>query len=68
LERATGAVGQVARRVPGAAAFPLGLLALVGGFLLVQHFIDRGDPKLALAPSSSQTRRQFGPPPAANPA
>jgi hypothetical protein len=30
--------------------FPLTLLLLVGGFLLVQSRIDRSDPKLALAP------------------
>ena len=30
--------------------FPLGLIALVGGFLMLQNKIDRKDPKLALAP------------------
>jgi hypothetical protein len=31
-------------------AFPLALLLLVGGFLLLQSKFDRSDPKLALAP------------------
>jgi predicted phage tail protein len=30
--------------------FPLGLIALVGAFLMLQNRIDRRDPKLALAP------------------
>lgn len=39
----TGVVGGGA----GAAGFPLQLLLVLGGFLLIQRWIDRGDPKLA---------------------
>ena len=64
MQGATVAAGGIARRVPPEAAFPLGLLALVGAFLLVQHRIDRRDPKLALAPVT-QPLLEFGPPPGA---
>jgi type VI protein secretion system component VasF len=62
VQSAAATVGSIARRVPPEAAFPLGLLALLGAFLLVQHRIDRRDPKLALAPIT-QTLLEFGPPP-----
>jgi type VI protein secretion system component VasF len=65
VQSAAATIGRIARRVPTEAAFPLGLLALlalVGAFLLVQHRIDRRDPKLALAPVT-QTLLEFGPPP-----
>jgi hypothetical protein len=45
----TGAV-KLARTV----AFPIALALLVIGFLLVQGWIDRKDPKLALAPVGSE--------------
>ncbi|MDQ6875729.1 MAG: hypothetical protein M3042_11800 [Actinomycetota bacterium] len=41
------APGRVLAGRAGQAAFPLLLLLVLGGFLLVQRWIDRGDPKLA---------------------
>ena len=62
VQGAAVAVGGIAHRVPRAVAFPFGLLAIVGAFLLVQHRIDRRDPKLAMAPVT-QAHFEFGPPP-----
>ena len=52
-----GLVENIIRSVTAAAkkmAFPLMLVAMVGGFLLVQGRFDRKDPKLALARVDSQ--------------
>lgn len=43
-------IGRIAAEAVKNAAFPLALILLVGGFLVVQNRIDRRDPKLALAP------------------
>ena len=43
--------------------FPSSLLLIVGLFLLVQRRIDRGDPKLALAPAFADPDLEFLPPP-----
>jgi hypothetical protein len=42
--------------------FPLSLVVIVAGFLLLQGRIDRNDPKLALAPALADTQMEFGPP------
>ena len=47
----------------GKAVFPMTLLIILGGFLLVQSRIDRDDPKLAMAPIESEPDLEFGPPP-----
>jgi len=47
-------IGRIAAEAVEQAAFPLLLLMLVGGFLMVQNRIDRKDPKLALAPVDSE--------------
>ena len=47
----------------GKVVFPMSLLILLGAFLLVQSRIDRGDPKLALAPIDGAPDLEFGPPP-----
>lgn len=47
-------IGRVAAEAVEQAAFPLALLMLVGGFLMIQNRIDRKDPKLALAPVDSE--------------
>lgn len=54
-----GTLAQVGRAVAEAPAFPLLLVVLVGLFLLVQHGIDRGDPKLALAPLEAEDALEF---------
>ena len=41
---------ETAREILPKVAFPMVLLALVAGFLVVQNRVDRNDPKLALAP------------------
>ncbi len=45
------------------AVFPMSVLFLVGGFLMVQNRIDRSDPKLALAPVYADPDLWFPPPP-----
>ena len=47
-------IGRVAGEAIEKAAFPIALMLLVGGFLMVQNRIDRKDPKLALAPVDSE--------------
>jgi hypothetical protein len=47
----------------GKAVFPVTLLLILGGFLLVQSRIDRDEPKLAMAPIDSEPDLEFGPPP-----
>jgi hypothetical protein len=47
----------------GKAVFPMSLLFVIGAFLLVQGRIDRGDPKLAIAPIDGAPDLEFGPPP-----
>jgi large repetitive protein len=47
----------------GGTGFPLLLLALLMGFLLVQNRIDRRDPKLALASIAADDTVEFEPPP-----
>jgi hypothetical protein len=41
----------------------MSILIILGGFLLVQSRIDRGDPKLALAPIDADPDLEFRPPP-----
>jgi hypothetical protein len=48
-ERLGQAIGGAARSL----AVVLGLLSLVGGFVLIQNHLDRKDPRLALAPIES---------------
>ena len=50
----TGGHGFIGSRVVRHGGFPLGWLAVVGVFLLIQNRIDRRDPKLALAPVWSE--------------
>ena len=66
----SAAVDQVARVVQPAAAaavatefgFPLALAAAVLGFLLIQGYVDRRDPKLRMAPRTSlETIVEFKP-------
>ena len=47
-------IGRVAAELAQQVAFPLALVMLVGGFLMVQNRIDRKDPKLAVAPVDSE--------------
>jgi hypothetical protein len=47
----------------GGTGFPLILLALLVGFLVVQNRIDRRDPKLALASIAADDTVEFEPPP-----
>jgi hypothetical protein len=49
---------------PDKSVFPMSLIFLVLGFLLVQSRIDRSDPKLALAPVHADPDLEFVPPPA----
>jgi len=67
LEGAIGSPGRdVARALTGDVAkkvFPVSVLVLLGLFLLVQSRIDRGEPKLALAPIDADPDLEFGPPP-----
>jgi hypothetical protein len=57
-----GAVHAAASPV-GRAGFPLLLLGLLLGFLLLQNRIDRRDPKLALASIAADDTVEFQPPP-----
>lgn len=63
-ERPSSRIAQLARLAAEAAktfAFPLLLAILVIVFLLVQHWIDRKDPKLAMAPvHSNHDLARFG--------
>lgn len=56
-------VAEVAKDIAVRAAFPLLPLILAGLFLLVQHRLDRRDPKLALAPIQGEPLVPFGPVP-----
>jgi hypothetical protein len=47
----------------GRVVFPISILLLLGVFLLGQSRIDRGDPKLAMAPVEGAPDLEFGPPP-----
>ncbi len=46
-------------RAADASVFPLLLLALLGGFLMVQRWIDRGDPKLAASAVGAEPDLSF---------
>ena len=48
---------------PDKSVFPFSLLLLVAGFLGIQNRLDRGDPKLALAPTFADPALEFRPPP-----
>jgi hypothetical protein len=67
LADAVGGVGRgAAEALTGDAArtvFPVSLLVILAIFLLVQGRIDRGDPKLALAPLDREDDLEFRPPP-----
>jgi hypothetical protein len=52
---------------PDKSVFPLSLILLVVAFLAVQNRIDRGDPKLALAPTFADPDLEFRPPPGNEP-
>jgi hypothetical protein len=41
----------------------MSLLIILAGFLLIQNRIDRGDPKLAMAPIDGDPDLEFRPPP-----
>ena len=60
----TEEVQHVAKAVTEKAAFPVALLLLVVGFLVVQDRIDRRDPKLAQTQARESRDLGFGPPPA----
>lgn len=47
-------LGKIATEAVRQAAFPLALILMVIGFLMVQNRLDRKDPKLALAPVDSE--------------
>ena len=47
-------ISKIAAEAVKQAAFPIALILLVVGFLMVQNRVDRKDPKLALAPVDSQ--------------
>lgn len=53
LHRVGGVIGQTAQTL----GFPLVLVAIVIGFLVIQNRIDRKDPKLSLAPIQPDTLR-----------
>ena len=65
LSAAVSQVGQVVRPEAAVAVaaefgFPLALAAAVLGFLLIQGYVDRRDPKLRMAPQSmSETYVRF---------
>ena len=74
VSRALGAAVDAARNAAGVVAdhpdksvFPGALLLLVLGFLAVQNRLDRGDPKLALAPDFADPDLEFRPPPGNEP-
>ena len=74
VSRALGAAVDAAKRAAGVVAdhpdksvFPGALLLLVLGFLAVQGRLDRGDPKLALAPDFADPDLEFRPPPGNEP-
>jgi hypothetical protein len=47
---------------PDKTVFPLSLILIVAGFLVVQGRLDRNDPKLALAPVFADPDLEFPPP------
>lgn len=47
-------IGKIAAEAVKQAAFPIALILLVVGFLMIQNRMDSRDPKLALAPVDSQ--------------
>ena len=51
---------RTARTVLTTTAFPLALLIVMFGFIVMQDAIDRRDPKLALAPAYSDPELSFG--------
>jgi hypothetical protein len=61
--RNLGAAAKVIVANADKSVFPSSLLLVVGLFLLVQKRIDRGDPKLALAPAFADPDLEFRPPP-----
>jgi hypothetical protein len=64
LANAARAVANAIVEHPDKSVFPMSLIFLVLGFLLVQSRIDRSDPKLALAPVHADPDLEFVPPPA----
>jgi hypothetical protein len=62
LARVLADAGRLVKPVLEQTAFPLALLLIVGVFLGVQNRIDRGDPKLALAPVYREPDLSFGSP------
>jgi hypothetical protein len=67
VSKAVQGVVNAVTHAGGGAGFPLLLLVIVFGFLLVQNRIDRKDPKLALASVASDDTIEFRPPPSRAP-
>jgi hypothetical protein len=67
VSKAVQGVVNAVTHAGGGAGFPLLLLVIVFGFLLVQNRIDRKDPKLALASVASDDTIEFRPPPSRGP-
>jgi hypothetical protein len=67
VSKAVQGVVNAVTHAGGGAGFPLLLLFIVFGFLLVQNRIDRKDPKLALASVASDDTIEFRPPPSRGP-
>jgi hypothetical protein len=61
LRRAAALVGQVAGTGARATGLPVGLVSLVGLFLLTQDRIDRSDPRLRLSPLHAPALLEFLP-------
>lgn len=67
VSKAVQGVVNAVTHAGGGAGFPLLLLFIVLGFLLVQNRIDRKDPKLALASVAADDTIEFRPPPSRRP-
>jgi predicted phage tail protein len=63
VSSAVRSVVNAVSKAGGGTGFPLLLLVIVTGFLIVQSRIDRRDPKLALASVAADDTLQFRPPP-----
>ena len=59
MSKVLSAVGRALAASAKHGAFPLLLLLLLLGFFYVQHWLDRRDPKLALAPVDPEPMRRF---------
>lgn len=59
LSSLLSAIGRVVSAIVEHGAFPFGLLLLMLAFFYAQYWLDRRDPKLALAPVDSEPARSF---------